>query len=147
MPAQRFEGFRSPPILTVAGCGRWALVRPLVYVARDGEALRVPAGFITDLASIPRLAQPIVPVNGCHRAAAILHDYLFVVQDRPRQAVDALFLEAMALSGVRWTQRHAMHAAVRLGGWLPWRTNARARAADLPAFLARHGLNPEEGTA
>ncbi len=141
-------GFDRTPILAICDeAQKWQLMLPLRYRTAEDEIITIPAGFYTDLASIPRLLHALIPVNGRHRAAAILHDYLFVVQDRPRQAVDALFLEAMALSGVRWTQRHAMHAAVRLGGWLPWRANARARAADLPAFLARHGLNPEEGTA
>lgn len=117
----------------------WQLECPLVW-EHDGEAIIVPAGFRTDLASIPRLFQNLVPVNGRHRAAAVLHDYLFVVQDRPRSAVDAIFLRAMEASGVSWAQRWVMYAAVRVGGWMPWRHNAAEREGNRSAFLASYGL-------
>jgi len=133
--------FRTAPVLrTCQESGQWRLELPVVWETPE-EIVVIPPGFRTDLASIPRLLQSVVPVNGKHRPAAILHDYLFVVQDRPRDQVDALFLRAMAASGVRTTQRMAMYLAVRLGGWLPWQRNARALAADPRAFLARHGLD------
>lgn len=133
--------FLNAAILSVCDeSGKWMLVRPLYYRSAAGELIVIPAGFLTDLASIPRAFHWLIPVNGKHRAPAILHDYLFVVQDRSRADVDALFLEAMADAGVRWTQRTAMYAAVRLGGWAPWQHNARARAAASSEFLASHGL-------
>ena len=112
-------GFSKSPILRVTLKG-WQLVYRLSYYAVSGEKIVVPAGFDTDLASIPQLFQAVLSVNDRHRAAAILHDYLYTVQDRPREQADALFLEAMKLSGVRFTQRWAMYLAVRIGGWLPW---------------------------
>lgn len=117
----------------------WQLECPLVW-ERAGETIIVPAGFRTDLASIPRLFQNIVPVNGRHRPAAVLHDYLFVVQDRSRAAVDAIFLDAMEAAGVPWAQRWVMYAAVRAGGWLPWRNNAAQREENRAAFLSSYGL-------
>lgn len=138
------HGFLTPlDLRAVRGHPRkWQLLTPLVYRSESGAEIVVPVGFLTDLASIPQVFQGIVPVNDAHRDAAVLHDYLFVIQDRPRAAVDALFLEAMRLSGVRVTQRGVMWAAVRLGGWMPWQHNQRARAADLTAFLHSHGLTP-----
>lgn len=132
--------FLRAPILTPASAGQWRLVRPLHYTDATGQSWGIPAGFITDLASIPRALHWLIPVNGQHRAAAILHDYLYVVQTCARHQADALFLDAMTTSGVRWTQRHAMHAAVRVAGGLYWRRNARAFAADPAAYLARQGL-------
>lgn len=132
--------FKSAPILEVRGNGGWRLVRPLTYDAGDGRAFTVPAGFITDLASIPRLFHSLIPVNGRHRAAAILHDWLFVEQPMTRAETDALFLRAMEEEGVRWSQRRVMWSAVRLGGWPAWRRNAAALAADRAGFLARHGI-------
>lgn len=139
--------FRSAPVLRVCPeSDQWVLELPLVWES-DGEIIVVPPGFRTDLASIPRLAQSIVPVNGRHRAAAILHDYLFVIQDRPRADVDRLFLVAMQASGVRLTQRLLMWAAVRVGGWLPWQLNAHSRATDLRGFLQSHGLEVRHAAA
>ena len=112
--------FSTTPILKVGDADTWELVVDVPYVSAAGEVITVPAGFQTDLASIPQMFQWLIPVNGRHRAPAILHDYLYVIQDRPRKACDDLFLEAMASVGVRWSQRWAMYLAVRAGGWVGW---------------------------
>ena len=113
--------FTNQPILTPSDKdGLWYLVNDLIYQTKAGEIITVPKGFDTDLASIPRIFHSIIPVNGKHRSPAIIHDHLYVVQDRSRSEADAVFLEAMESVGVRWTQRYAMYWAVRVGGWLPW---------------------------
>lgn len=118
--------FRTDPVLRVGDQpDEWILERPLIYVSQDGSVFIVPAGFITDLASIPRLLYAAIPVNGRHRAAAILHDWLYETQRTTRAEADALFLESMASSGVRWSQRMAMWAGVRIGGWVPWGNRAK----------------------
>lgn len=114
--------FIDTPVLRVAGTGQWILENKLTYVTEAGEVIEVPKGFYTDLASIPRVFHWLIPVNGKHRAAAIVHDYLYTIKDRQRAEADAIFLEAMKESGVRWTQRKAMYMAVRLGGWAAWNT-------------------------
>ena len=98
----------------------WVLFQPLKYVTESGMKLIVPDGFVTDLASIPRILYSVIPVNGLHRSAAILHDYLYESQTYGRRKCDDLFLEAMKSSGVRYTQRMAMYIGVRIGGWVPW---------------------------
>lgn len=132
--------FRDAPLLrAVPGTDRFRLAEPLVW--DDGaEFIVVSVGFVTDLASVPRIAQPIVPKTGPYAAASVLHDYLFVVQDRSFSAVNALFREAMAAGGVRWSQRWLIWAAVTAGGWPAWLANARAREADLRGFLQGYGL-------
>lgn len=122
--------FKSVPILRVSSEYEWTLETPLWYVTHSGEDIIVSPGFGTDLASIPRLFHSIVPVNGKHRAAAIVHDWLYVQQDRTRADADRIFLEAMDDLGVRWSQRWAMYAAVRVGGWMPW--NRRAVSKEKP---------------
>jgi hypothetical protein len=139
--------FLRPPVLTlVPRSDLFRLHEPLVWFT-EGDSIIIPAGFITDLASVPRIAQAVIPKTGPYAAAAILHDYLFVTQTHSYAAANRLFLDAMTACGVRWTQRNLIWLAVTVGGWPAWRANARARAADLPAFLARHGLSKEEGTA
>jgi hypothetical protein len=132
--------FRSDPILRVAGDGEFKLESPLVYVTRQGETIVVPPGFITDLASIPRIFHPLIPVNGRHRSAAIVHDFLYVIQDRERGEADRIFLEAMEDSGVRWTQRRLMYSAVRVGGWTAWGRGRRAMEKDRDEYLDFNGL-------
>ena len=36
----------------------------------------VPDDFLTDLSSIPRIFRLLIPKNGRHRAAAVVHDWL-----------------------------------------------------------------------
>lgn len=98
----------------------WILDEDLVYETDKGDMIRVPAGFNTDLASIPRALHAVIPLNGKHRKAAVVHDYLYVIQDRSRAEADNIFLEAMRTSGVRYTQRYVMYWGVRAGGWAPW---------------------------
>ena len=88
----------------------------------------VPVGFITDFASIPRLLHWLISPNGLSREAAVIHDYLYCTQTTTRADADAIFLEALATSGVGWAQRHAMYAAVRAGGWIYWNKRSKNRA-------------------
>ena len=86
----------------------------------DGELITVPAGFITDFASVPRIFWTIFPPDGKYTAAAILHDFLYSIQDRSRKEVDRIFLIAMKSLKVPTWQRVTMYSAVRMLGWLSW---------------------------
>lgn len=110
----------------------WRLLRPLDYGTRDGVLIRVPAGFVNDLASIPAVFRVVLPVNDLHREAAVLHDYLYYRQgsiwdNRTKNSIyltraecDALFYDAMIERGTpRWKAR-AMFGAVRAFGWWAW---------------------------
>jgi hypothetical protein len=120
----------------------FVLATVLLLVAASGERFLVPAGFRTDLASIPWVVRglPGFSVNGQHRIAAILHDYLYTVQDRTRAQTDALFLEAMEACGVGVALRTALYAGVRAGGWWAWWQRGRAMRADPAAYNRANGL-------
>ena len=124
------------------GRNRWFLTLPLVYETHQGEMIVVPPGFITDLASIPWLARTIVPHNRGERMPAVVHDFLFVVQDRTRAEADGIMREGMQDTGVGWYSRTLIALGLGLGSWLPWRRNARALARDRDGFLRSHGLDP-----
>jgi hypothetical protein len=117
----------------------WVLVESLIWKT-DTETIIIPAGFLTDLASIPWWLRWLFSVNGKHRSAAILHDYLFTVQIYDREQTDALFMKAMEWSGVRATQRFALHAGVRIGGWPRWLMNKRALATNPVEHKRESGL-------
>lgn len=122
--------FINDPVLRVGdNPDEWILNEPLCYVTRRGHVIIVPRNFVTDLASIPRLLYALFPVNGRHRAAAILHDWLYERQPVDRAQCDHIFLEAMEDSKVRWSQRWAMYLGVRIGGWVAWK--AREAALDV----------------
>lgn len=135
------------PTLKICDEADWEIETPMQVVTAAGEHIEIPVGFFTDLASIPRIFHSIIPVNGKHRLPAILHDYLYAIQDRERSEADALFLEAAEACGVRWTQRQAMYLAVRVGGWLPWNNNVKDKSEDLSKYLKGNGLKSlEKGT-
>jgi hypothetical protein len=108
----------------------WVLTRAMIYHSPLLNCtISVPVGFETDLASIPRFFQRILPVNDSHRLAAVLHDYLYSKKGvlskntLTREQCDSAFLEAMQVCGVPFVKRHTMHRAVRLGGWMYWNKN------------------------
>lgn len=83
----------------------------------------VPAGMLTDLASIPRLVWNILPPTGKYGAAAIVHDRLCntlqITQagkpvDITRARADAILGEAMEVLQVPWIKRVTISSAVAL---------------------------------
>ena len=81
----------------------------------------VAAGFITDLASIPRVVRSIIPQVGRHIQPSIAHDWCYESKTNLTQAeADLLFLDGMKAVGVRWLRRRAMYSAVRAFGWTLW---------------------------
>lgn len=111
--------------LTRQGRAVWRLLEPLSWhqSPEDPEPLiTVPAGFETDLASVPRIVRGLIPASGPWQRAAVLHDYVYATRPAgwTRADADRLFLEAMEAAGVNWPTRHAMWLAVRIGGWKGW---------------------------
>jgi hypothetical protein len=111
--------FRSDLIVEVEEVfGMFELVKPLVYYSDlVGAEIIVPATFQTDFASIPWFLHSLIQVNGAHRRAAVVHDYLCVYGKElgiKQSKADRIFLEAMKVLGVRWTQRTSMFIAVRI---------------------------------
>lgn len=87
----------------------------------------VPAGMLTDLASIPRLVWNILPPTGKYGAAAIVHDRLCntlqITQagkliNVPRSKADAILGEAMEVLKVPWFKRVSISSAVALYRWV-----------------------------
>lgn len=109
--------FKSRLRLEATEPGEWALIRDMEW---DGAGFRVivPKGFITDLASIPRIFRAMFDRNGLSRRPAVLHDWLYCSQKYSRSTADWLFLQALKAEGVGLLTRQAMYAGVRAGGWI-----------------------------
>jgi hypothetical protein len=99
--------------------GVFILDQPLIYYSAFlGREIHVPAGFPTDFASIPRLLQNIIQVNGRHRPAAVVHDYLCTLVDSGTPGLtqgmaDKVFREAMWCLDVDFVESSIMYRMVR----------------------------------
>jgi len=103
---------------------KWKVIRTFQYDVGhlgSGNTITIPAGFITDFASSPRIFWPIVSPWGKWGKAAIIHDYLYQNQRvKDRMLADSIFLEAMIVLGVVPWRRQLMYWGVRLFGRLAW---------------------------
>lgn len=88
----------------------------LVFTSDSGKEYKVPKGFETDLASVPRAAWSIIPPMGRYTNAAILHDSLYAERVVSKKEADKVFLEAMRVCGVPAYKRYPMYWAVAAFG-------------------------------
>lgn len=97
--------------------GRWKVTRPLYYASDVAKAvIIVPAGFITDLASVPRMPVIYWLTGNVAAKAAVLHDWNYSTGQFSRAMCDAIFRESSEVIGVSWWRRNLMYLGVRVGG-------------------------------
>lgn len=127
--------FPEPPVLRPLGGGMWELASDY-WVPMFGTPVRIPAGFRTDLASVPHFLWSLIGSTDLGGAAPIAHDYGYQLGGRvgglalPRRQVDRLFRTLMQLERVLGWRRWTAWAAVRAAGWACWR-RAPERAGAL----------------
>jgi hypothetical protein len=101
----------------------WKLIEPVGYTGNH-EDFTVPAGFVTDFASVPRIFFWLLPSYGAYTKAAILHDFLIDTKAVSRADADGLFRRAMRELGVPFIRRWMMWAGVRAASRLVGATPA-----------------------
>jgi hypothetical protein len=95
----------------------WRLNEPVVYQSDvAGQTFTVPAGFVTDLASVPRWPLVYLLAGGTANEASVVHDFLYSTHLVPRAVADAVLKEASLLTGVPKWRAWLMWAGVRIGG-------------------------------
>ncbi len=80
----------------------WRLGAPLIWESA-GERITVPAGFITDLASIPHAVDwvPDLDRDGLSRRPAALHDALYALgREKGKDYADGLLRAALVAEGM-----------------------------------------------
>ena len=96
----------------------WEVMEDYYYKTSRG-IIRVPKGFRTDYASVPRIFRNIINSYGKHGRAAVVHDWLYSSQckiDVTREEADKIFLEIMKECGVGSIKRNLMYRMVRIFG-------------------------------
>lgn len=100
----------------------WIVRAPLVWCDATYGRLVVPVGFVTDLASIPRTLRnlPAFDPNGHSRRPAVVHDWLYQWQTRPKAVADAFLRDAMLADGCDKIAADAFYDAVHWFGQHAW---------------------------
>lgn len=94
------------------------LLTPFSYKDSKGILWEVPAGFLSDGASIPRDLWPLLggPYSGPYRDAAVVHDFYCWTKTRKWEDVHEVFLEAAINRGTSVTLAQTMYAGILFGG-------------------------------
>jgi len=117
----RMKGVVDSIIVRSVGDRTWELMEPFEWYG-----IIVPAGFITDFASIPRPFWSFINPAGRVKPASIPHDFLYSRQGKldhttlTRKRCDQIFLEIMVVIKMKWIKRHLAYRAVRIFGWISW---------------------------
>jgi len=85
------------------------------------KIITVPAGFITDFASVPRIFWAIISPIDKHGKAAVIHDYCYYHAMYDRKKSDLIFREALEVLEVAPWKVWCMYEAVRIGSIFAWR--------------------------
>lgn len=89
------------------------LLEPLEFVDPKGVVWAVPAGAVTDGASIPRVFWTYAaPFEGPQRDAAVIHDHFCDIRTRPWRDTHRVFYDAMRAAGVDATTAKVLYSAV-----------------------------------
>lgn len=137
------------PVYAPFGDEEWFYIaKPISWIAEGDHKtkfrdVRVPSGFVTDLASIPQIFWPVMPRDGKYLPAAIVHDYLYWRQDRPRQDADMIFNIGMSDLKVGSIKRGLIYHAVKWGGEIAWRSNQNLKAQGERRVLKRTPGTPQ----
>jgi hypothetical protein len=115
----------------------WEVIQPLHYRYRHltpvpvagyqpcaMQLIVVPAGYRTDLASVPRMARMIVnPAHPQIRRSAVVHDYIYsdLTEMFTRAEADSLFRASLLEDGMSSHLAWLVWMAVRWGGRGAWR--------------------------
>ena len=102
----------------------------------------VPKGFVTDLASIPRIFFSALRPDGIYCHAAIIHDYLYWEQTRSREESDSIFEIAMKDTEVPNIQLVPIIKMVQIFGKTAWENNTRLRESGEKRILKKFPTNP-----
>lgn len=105
--------------------------------------VKVPVGFVTDFASIPRVFWTVMPKDAEYTFAAIVHDYLYWIQDRSRSDADSTLKFVMDEFKVSALTKQAVLRGVQLGGGGAWASNAARKIAGERRLLKRFPSDPK----
>jgi hypothetical protein len=113
---------------------KWQLTQDLVF---ESDALArtivVPAGFVTDFASVPRLPLAFLFLGDRAHEAAVVHDYLYAfghAMGVTKDMADKVFLEAMEETSAESLLNKLEYAGPALFGGRFYQSPAKDKADE-----------------
>jgi hypothetical protein len=120
--------FLDPVKVEQVDAKNWRLLAELRYDSAVAKArIIVPAGFVTDFASVPRIPVAFWLVGDTAHAAAVIHDWLYTTGLFPKDVADDILFEAMVAAGTpaAW-RRRLIYWGVKYGGAKAWNEHRKA---------------------
>jgi hypothetical protein len=143
----------SPGLSGTLVVGRFAdptyyLIKPTTWTPsanldKKFEPVRVPAGFVFTLDSIPRAFSSVLRPDGALAQASVIHDYLYWTQTHPRAEADEIFKLAMQDLSIDSMTASSLYTAVRSFGQAAWDENAKLKAAGERRVLKEFPADPK----
>jgi hypothetical protein len=91
---------------------RKRLYLPVTVTLSTGQKVAIPKGFVTDLATVPRVFWGVISPSGRHDLACVVHDYLLDTGYSRKQA-DRELLHFLKESKVHRFKAYFMYFLVR----------------------------------
>lgn len=93
------------------------LLQNLVWIRADGTTVVIPAGFVCDGATVPRVVWSLVggPFDGPYLPGAILHDFLLSVRTpgQPVWGIHKEFYNGMRANNTSWLISNLFYRSVQ----------------------------------
>lgn len=123
--------YPPPPLLPLPGGRDWLVTADYARPSHSlRRTLKIRGGFISDLASVPFWALPLVPKWGQHGPGVLFHDWITrrpdLFPDVTRRQADEVLVEFAEADGTSSRDISLLWAGVRAGGWYAWRKNRRS---------------------
>jgi hypothetical protein len=130
----------TPLSITTIGKNTFMVRDPLTMTFPDGApAITVPAGFVTELTSVPKRLHWWGGKTEASMAPAVIHDYLYWYQPCRQEEADAVMYFAMSALGGNNLNATAVYRAVSSTGSVAFKKNTDMRRdGDVRTFTAQY---------
>jgi hypothetical protein len=118
----------TPLSITAIGKTTFMVRDPLTMTFKDGApAITVPAGFVTELGSVPKRLQGWEGKTDVSMAPAVFHDYLYWTQACTQDEADAVMHVAMTALGMSNAKAAQTYKSVNTTGSTVFKSNGEQR--------------------
>lgn len=140
----------QPPLLSPFGDGtQWVVWEDIYFIVELNDktktTIRVPRGFVTDLASTPPEVWRWYPPFGKYLTASILHDYLYWRQICKQEEADKILAQTMKDADAPQGDQTRFFSALTLRGKKALSDNALERQQGLVRVLRPEYLDLTTG--